>query len=98
MLQDLSADGNTWTFTEIDGIDADATTLRVLAVGSKNDGPFNYYFVDAAVPEPGGAALLVLAAWGALVRRPAGRGRAMETRDITQKIWRGRDEAARKTT
>jgi hypothetical protein len=60
MLQDLVADGNAWTFTEIDGIDADATMLRVLAVGSKNGGPFNFYFVDASIPEPTTLVLLAL--------------------------------------
>lgn len=62
MLQDLMADGNAWTFTGIEGIAANATTLRVLAIGSKNGGPFNYYFVNASIPEPTGAGVLTLAA------------------------------------
>jgi len=69
MLQDLMADGNAWTFTSVEGIDANTTTLRVLAIGSRNGGPFNYYLVDAAVPEPAGFGLLLLMALALLVPR-----------------------------
>ncbi|CAN5397724.1 hypothetical protein BH09PLA1_BH09PLA1_31720 [soil metagenome] len=52
LLQNLMADGNSWNFTNALSIDADATTIRVLAYGSKNGGPNGYYMVNAAIPEP----------------------------------------------
>jgi hypothetical protein len=58
-LQDLMADGNTWKFTTALGIDADETTIRVAAYGSKNGGPDQFYLLTAAVPEPTGALLVV---------------------------------------
>jgi hypothetical protein len=69
MLQDLMADGNAWTFTSIEGIDSDATTLRVLAIGCKNGGELNYYMVDASVPEPTGMGLFAVIALVSLSRR-----------------------------
>ncbi len=60
LLQDLMAEGNTWTFVTARGIDSDATTLRVLAFGSKNGGALNWYLVSATIPEPTAAGMLVL--------------------------------------
>ena len=67
-LQDLMNDGNTWTFSQARSIDENATTIRVLAYGSKDGGTTSgWYFVTAAVPEP--SALFGLAAPMALLRR-----------------------------
>jgi uncharacterized membrane protein len=95
MLQDLMADGNTWTFVSIEGIDADATRICALAVGSKNGGPFNYYFIEATVPEPATISLLSFSAF-ALLRRA--RRQAVEWTEkkqpINPQLRRFRTEAA----
>ena len=78
MLQDLVADGNDWVLTSIEGLDADTATLRVLAIGTRNGGPLNYYLLSAPVPEPGGLALVLIGAavgGGRRPRRPNRSGR-----------------------
>lgn len=74
-LQDLMADGNTWIFSAIEGIDANADMIRVLAIGSKNGGPVNYYLVTSSIPEPASAVIMAIAILALLARRWASRGR-----------------------
>lgn len=70
LLQDVMADGNSWTFRSAFGIDSDGLTIHVLARGSKNGGPEGWYFVSAPVPEPIAGALLAFAAAACRRRSP----------------------------
>jgi uncharacterized membrane protein len=70
-LQDLMADGNTWIFSAARGIDRDGAAVRLLAFGSKNGEPAEWWLLTATVPEPTtGTLILFVATTLASTHRP----------------------------